>query len=420
MTENQQVLKERLQKLLTQKKSKKFYAERLGIDEREVTDLLEHIRLGQEAILDVSILADYVCDLEDVIVKLDEDIRAGKGELTAKFKDEIKTLDELIEKCKIDTNKWNIDRYVQNYWGNDSHPHWQVKAFLSKKTTEENFQKNFLSFLETYKPIKEVIITRRGDKDIDYPLSCLIINKQDEHLNKFDIYGDNSIKDRFIRTFDKIRSIVVEAATCHKIDEIVYILGSDQFNSEWTGLTTKGTPQSNLMPYQEAFQEICDYEVGIINLLSSQCNKLKVLYVAGNHDEYVGWHLIHWLQAVNSNNLAIEFDISPRYTKYIRYGKSAIMFNHGDAIKPAKLANMFPIQFKEEWSKADNFYIFTGDKHHEVSIDFNGIKFYQLPALSGSKSLWDDKNGHVYSPAELTAFLLEEKQGMVNIYKQKL
>jgi hypothetical protein len=96
------------------------------------------------------------------------------------------------------------------------------------------------------------------------------------------------------------------------------------------------------------------------------------------------------------------------------------MFNHGDAIKPAKLANMFPIEFKEEWSKCNNYYIFTGDKHHEVSIDFNGIKFYQLPALSGSKSLWDEKNGHTCSPAELTAFLIEEDQGMSAIYKQRL
>lgn len=419
MTENQQVLKERLQKLLSQKKSKKFYAERLGIDEREITDLLEHIRRGQEAILDVTVLADYVCDLEDIIVKLDEDIKAGKGELTARLKDEVKTLDELIVKCKIDTDKWTIDRYVQNYWGNDSHPHWQVKAYLSRKTAREDFQKNFLSFLETYNPSLGCI-EEAPDWDYISPRGCLIINKQDEHLNKYDIHGDNWMEKRFTGTYNKVKTILDIAGNNNCLERIIYVIGSDEFNSEWTGLTTKGTPQSNLMPYQGAFTHICNYEIGMIDLLKKYTDNLQVMYMPGNHDEYVGWHLIHWLQASYRNSESVSFDISTAYTKYMRYGKSALMFNHGDAIKPAKLANMFPIQFKEEWSKAENFYVFTGDKHHEVSMDFNGIKFYQLPALSSAKSLWDEKNGHVCSPAELTAFLIEEEQGMSAIYKQKL
>ena len=90
------------------------------------------------------------------------------------------------------------------------------------------------------------------------------------------------------------------------------------------------------------------------------------------------------------------------------------------AIKAAKLANIFPIEFKEKWSYHDNYYIFTGDRHHEVSLDFNGIKFYQIPAFSKAKSLWDDKMGHVCSKAEVTGFLIEFDNGMTNIFKQYL
>jgi hypothetical protein len=49
---------------------------------------------------------------------LKKDIVNGKGEITLSLANEIKTLDELIEKCKIDTTKWEITKYVQNYWGN--------------------------------------------------------------------------------------------------------------------------------------------------------------------------------------------------------------------------------------------------------------------------------------------------------------
>lgn len=419
MTENQQVLRNRLQQLLTRKKSKRYYAKQLGVTENEVNNLLERIRRGEEVEESVE-MANYIATLEDVIVKFEENIKAGTSELTANLKEEIKTLDELIEKCKIDTEKWTIDRYVQNYWGNSAQPHWQVKAYLTKKTPAENFQKEFKEFLRTYSPSPMRVSYKSLPTDTFCSKACLIINKQDEHLNKFDINGDNSIQERFNRTFNKVTKILEGARSTNYLEKIVYILGSDQFNSEWTGCTTKGTPQQNIAPYQEAFSKICDYELKMINLLKSNCDNLEVVYVPGNHDEYVGWHLIHWLQAMFWTSTNIQFDISYKYTKYMRYGKSAIMFNHGDAIKPAKLANIFPIQFKEEWSKAENFYIFTGDKHHEVSIDFNGIKFYQLPALSGSKSSWDEKMGHTCSPAELTAFLIEEEQGMTNIYKQKL
>src|SRR5882762_450925 len=264
MTENQQVLKERLQKLMSQKQSRKFYAKRLGITENEVRDLIENIRRGQEALDEIPAILEYVTDLEDVIVNFSEDVKEGKGEVTAKVKEEIKTLDELIEKCKIDTEKWNIDRYVQNYWGNDRQPHWQVKAFLSKKTSEENFSKNFTAFLESYKldagevePVEYNYLAKNA---------CLIVNKQDEHLNKFDINGSNVIEHRFQKTYFKLQRILEAANTMNILDQIVYILGSDQFNSEWTGLTTRGTPQTNLMPFQEAFEKICEYEISMINL----------------------------------------------------------------------------------------------------------------------------------------------------------
>lgn len=158
----------------------------------------------------------------------------------------------------------------------------------------------------------------------------------------------------------------------------------------------------------------------MITMLLQYAENVNVIYVAGNHDEYVGWHLVTWLQSYFRNTNRLTFDVSPKYRKYVSYGGSALMFNHGDALKPAKLAALFPIEFREAWSFHSNFYIFTGDKHHEVSQDFNGIKFYQIPAFSSAKSLWDDKNGHVMSKAEVTAFLIEQGSGMTNIFKQYL
>ena len=414
MPENQSLLQQ-LEQMLHWKKSKKFYADKLNITESEVDELMKELRSSEEVQNEAEI-ASYIGELEDAIVRFSEDVQKGTGEVVFNSKEEIKSLDELIEKCKIDTDKWEITKYVQNYWGNADHPHYQVKAWLGVKKNEQVFQDSFVSFLENYQPCSPEIVAPKfdlGKKD-----ACLIINKQDSHLNKLDVEGNNDIGERFGTFIQKVEIILNQASLANNLSDIKYIIGSDEFNSEFTNTTTKGTPQQNILSYHTAFQLICEHEVSVINLLLQKGHEVEVIFVAGNHDEFVGWHLASWLQTYFRNEERVFFDISPRYRKYVSYGSSAIMFNHGDALKPAKLAHLFPMEYKEDWSDHNNFYIFTGDKHHEMSLDFNGIKFYQLPAFSTAKSSWDEKNGYTISKGEVTGFLLEFNDGMTNIFKQ--
>ena len=416
MPENQALLNQ-LEEILHWKKSKKFYADKLGIAESDVDELLKELRT-RESIIQEAELGNYISELEETIVRFEEDILKGTGEIVINTKDEIKSLDELIVKCKIDTDKWEITKYVQNYWGNGETPHWQVKAWLGKKSTEQVFQDAFVDFLDSYKPVSQEVMSPKWEGN-KFP-AMLIINKQDSHLNKYDIDGNNDVTDRLANIMYKVEMIANQAQLSNNLDQITYIIGSDEFNSEFTGMTTKGTPQTNTHTYQTSYEYICGHEVVMITMLLQYAENVNVVYVAGNHDEYVGWHMVNWLRTYFRSIERVTFDCSPKYRKYISYGGSALMFNHGDAIKPAKLAALFPIEYREGWSFHNNFYIFTGDKHHEVSHDFNGIKFYQIPAFSNAKSLWDDKNGHTMSKAEVTGFLIEQGSGMTNIFKQYL
>jgi hypothetical protein len=416
MPENQALLNQ-LEEILHWKKSKKFYADKLGIAESDVDELLKELRT-RESIIQETELGNYISELEETIVRFEEDILKGTGEIVINTKDEIKSLDELIIKCKIDTDKWEITKYVQNYWGNGETPHWQVKAWLGKKSTEQVFQDAFVDFLDSYKPVSQDVMSPKWEGN-KFP-AMLVINKQDSHLNKYDIDGNNDVTDRLANIMYKVEMIANQAQLSNNLDQITYIIGSDEFNSEFTGTTTKGTPQTNTHTYQTSFEYICGHEVLMITMLLQYAENVNVVYVAGNHDEYVGWHMVNWLRTYFRNIERVTFDCSPKYRKYISYGGSALMFNHGDAIKPAKLAALFPIEYREGWSFHNNFYIFTGDKHHEVSHDFNGIKFYQIPAFSNAKSLWDDKNGHTMSKAEVTGFLIEQGSGITNIFKQYL
>jgi len=416
MSENQSLLQQ-LEEILHWKKSKKFYADKLGITELEVDELLNALRNQEKSEEDAEV-GNYIAELENVIIKFTEDISKGTGEVVANFSEEVKSLDELIEKCHIDTDKWEITKYVQNFWGNGTNPHWQVKAWLGKKSTEQVFQDSFVDFLASYQPVSQEVMSPKFVPE--KPNGMLVINKQDSHLNKWDVDGDNDVTSRMAKIMYKVDVIATQAQLSNNLEEITYIIGSDEFNSEYTNATTKGTPQQNTHTYHTSFEYICNHEVLMITMLLQHAKHVNVVYVAGNHDEFVGWHMVNWLQTYFRNTDRLTIDDSPKYRKYVSYGNSALMFNHGDAIKPAKLAGLFPIEYRDQWSFHHNFYIFTGDKHHEVSHDFNGIKFYQIPAFSNAKSLWDDKNGHTMSKGEVTAFLIDQAEGMTNIFKQYL
>ena len=94
MPENQALLNQ-LEEILHWKKSKKFYADKLGITESEVDELLVELR-NREIVEEVAEVGNYISELEEVIVRFEEDIAKGTGEVIFNTKDEIKSLDELI------------------------------------------------------------------------------------------------------------------------------------------------------------------------------------------------------------------------------------------------------------------------------------------------------------------------------------
>lgn len=352
---------------------------------------------------------------EEYTKKIDNEKGTIQSDVETTF--EPKNDEELAALHKIDTDKYRISTYWSKMKPNGNFTSSVLATLIDKENSPSYFQEEFITFLKTYKPIAK--IAKRKELSIVDGV-CIILPKQDAHFNKHDMYGDNDIDKRFDIVYKSTEKMVSKVNNASYIDEIVYIVGSDQFNSEWTGATTKFTPQSNILSYQGAFTEICNHEISVINMLLEYAQNVKIMFLPGNHDEYVGWHLINWLEAYYRETEGIEFNSSIENTKYHRFGNSAMMFNHGDAIKPKELAHKFPIGFKDEWSECEHYFIYTGDRHVEMSLDIHGIKFYQVPQLSNAKSRWDDKQGYIDSKAEMTAFVVTEKKGISDILKDIL
>jgi hypothetical protein len=327
--------------------------------------------------------------------------------------DEIPTEEQIIDHFKIDTSRYKINQiYHKTSFGGKYAVTVSLLALKGNKTITVN--QDFISKIESIKPYENIELYKGEESDV---YGSLIIPKQDAHWNKADIHGNNSMEQRFEQFIDLLSYQINNIA--HDLEEIVYVVGSDEFNSEWTDATTRGTPQQNLMSYSESFEKISEFNIQTINLLRTVTPKVKVILLNGNHDHNVSWHLAHLLKHLYKNVSSVEINDSLENTKIYSYYSNLVLLNHGDVIKPKDLAAKFPILAKEQWSDHSNYYCITGDKHHEVSHDFHGIMWYQVPQLSNAKSRWDDKMGFSTSKAELLTFLFE-RDGLYSIQRKQI
>lgn len=328
--------------------------------------------------------------------------------------DNIPTEQEIVDHFNIDLTKYRISQiWHKTTPGGKYSISVNLQALKGNETI--NLDEEFILKLNSLQPINQLQLPIITDK----PKACLVIPKQDAHWDKMDIDGNNSIEDRF-STFTKNMLYQLEKIQkTNTLEKIIYIVGSDEFNSEWTSQTTKGTPQQNTMSYQKAFEKVSEFSIEFIKLLRFYTPKVEVVLLNGNHDHNVSWHLANLLKHVFSKNESITIDTDLSNTKIVEYSSSLILLNHGDEMKPKDLATKFPIIAKDKWSKFDNYFVLSGDKHHEQAYDYNGIRTYQVPQLSKAKSLWDDKKGHLCSKAELVTFLFEE-EGLSNILRKEI
>jgi UDP-2,3-diacylglucosamine pyrophosphatase LpxH len=328
--------------------------------------------------------------------------------------DNIPTEEEIVNHFNIDLTKYRISQiWHKTTPGGKYSISVNLQALKGNETI--NLDDEFILKLNNLQPINQLQLPLITDK----PKACLIIPKQDAHWDKMDIDGNNSIEDRF-STFTKTMLYQLEKVQkTNTLEKIIYIVGSDEFNSEWTSQTTKGTPQQNTMSYQKAFEKVSEFSIEFIKLLRFYTQKIEVVLLNGNHDHNVSWHLSNLLKHVFSKNESITIDTELNNTKIVEYSSSLILLNHGDEMKPKDLATKFPIIAKDKWSQFDNYFVLSGDKHHEQAYDYNGVRTYQVPQLSKAKSLWDDKKGHLCSKAELVTFLFEE-EGLSNILRKEI
>jgi hypothetical protein len=411
MSENQSLLQQ-LEVLLGWKKSKSFYAKKLGITEFEVDDLLKELKESKD-IRNEAEVATYIGELEQCLIEINNDKGTLKSTLESTF--EPKSDIELAKLHKIDLNKYKISTYWSKLKSNGKFTS-SVFCMLKKPTdyTMEDFSKFLNSYVPKTLPIANILTHDENEELVDVEISI-----SDFHLAKKTLEKESILdkKIQYIQTIDQLLSRVTRT---FDINKIVFPISNDFFHTDnYQNQTTAGTPQDVLISYDNEYEEGFDLLVEAIRILKSVCNVVEVVLVQGNHDRTKSFYLAHALEVFFKNDKSIIFQREHSSTKTVVLGNTFIGYHHGNC-KIETLPLLFATGKNSiDFGNAKYREIHTGDKHHYMAKEIKGVRIQQMPSLSGTDR-WHEDNLYVNNIRAGLALVYHYIDGKIAEYESRI
>jgi hypothetical protein len=403
MSENQRLLYQ-LEELLHWKKSKKFYAQKLGVSEYEVNELMKELKQKE----DPEVTVNYTEETRKVNVE--------KGTIESVITSDFEPKDD-IELAKL--HKINLDKYViTNYWSKMlPNGKFTSSVFSKRKQAKDYSPEDFSKFLENYKP-NNILVTKIPNlKDV----VNVEISLSDYHLAKRTVDGDNSIQARANRYLDVAQSLINKVVSNYHIDTVILPISNDFFHTDnYQHQTTNGTPQDTIMDYSEEYELGFSILVDTINMLRQYANHVVVVLVQGNHDRTKSFYLAHALDVFFKEVADVDFIREHSVVKGITLGNTFIGWHHGNCkIEDLPLLFATHPQYSQAFGNAKYREVHTGDKHHYMAKEVKGVRIQQMPSLSGTDR-WHLDNNYVHSVRAALALVYDVELGKVAEFESRI
>jgi len=366
----------KLETLLKNKKSTSFYATKLGISELEVKQLLKKLRKKE----------DIFEDLEDI----ERHINIDKGELESKVESTFdpKSVEELAQLHKIDLNKYKISNYWSKVKPNGKFTS-SVFATLRKPTDYnlEDFTK-FLSNWKAPKTVPQFYHWNKANEPVDVEL-----NIADFHLAKKTFEGDN-LYTKVLDYHKVIVDLTRKITNNYNINKLVFPISNDFFHTDTIqNTTTNGTPQDVTAWFDEEYEVGFELLANAINYLTTQAKEVEVVLVQGNHDRTKGFYVAHALEVFFKEYKNVKFQREHSTVKSVILGNTFIGYHHGNSVKLEALPLIFATgKYAAQFGNAKYREIHTGDKHHYLAKEVQGVRIQQMPSLSKTDRWHRDNN----------------------------
>lgn len=367
-----------------------------------------------------------------------DEIKGDNRILTKVVAKRIKTLKDLIEVCEIDSDEWEIERYVVNKWESaaiprstrdSEHEGWvrpntkptvtqlfQVKAWMKLRrhiiTAKEEI-KALIQKAENFAPKYPALIFKNRNESgnlgefsfHDHHFGSLIWGRETGGADYDTAIAKRAYEDALTTLLGRVKG--------YGLDKAMIVFGSDQLNSDnLEGLTTKGTPQDNDSRFHKVFSISRDVSIWAIEALCSVVPQVEAIVIPGNHDTLSSFLLGSALQAWFRNSKNVTIDNEPTHRKYKQHGTCFLMFTHGNA---GKLENYPQIMAAEQpalWGRTLYREAHTGDKHRKQLIELPGATVRILPSLRPPDA-WCAENHFVGSIRAAEAYVWNDREGLI-------
>jgi transposase len=328
-----------------------------------------------------------------------DDVKRDQWEISLD-RTRIHTLDDLLEYCEVDTETWDVERFLCNKWevgikkgeGDAAHvevePLYQVKVWLKKKALPvlaiQEALAQFKEEAKNHSPKFPPTILRMRSKYssgvwvehsiVDHHFGALIWDKEtgrgDYDLN----IAKTCWRGAIIANCDRTDS--------YKPEGILFPIGNDQQNADnRQGNTEKGTPQSMDSRYQKVTRVSRAETKWAVDQFLARYGRVHVVPVPGNHDPLTTFHLGDYLDAWYRNDPRVTVDTRPLFRKYWELGVVGIGFLHGNTGKLERYGMTFAAEEPKMWGRTRWREIHSADKHQRSLVEFDGYAVRILPSL---------------------------------------
>lgn len=269
-----------------------------------------------------------------------------------------KSPEEIIKLLNIDTDVWKLS----SYWNKQVGDKWKISAFVTKIKENDEF-KLFSDLLKNWKPKPFYINNSVKKVNNNLPKVCGIMSLQDIHFGK---EGNSTIDLDFESA---IEDLIQRASMSHHIEVLYFVIGGDLINMDtFSGTTTSGTALDNSMRATDAYMQAFDCMQWAVVNLANYCDKLKVVYLPGNHDRLSSFHLAHALsKSIEGYN--IEWDVEYAERKAYVWGQNFNAFEHGD-VKSKSTPLIYATEFPYLWGNTTYRTLFTGHYHQSRKVEY--------------------------------------------------
>ena len=355
------------------------------------------------------------------------DSSGDSGQVITSVDYEIKTVDDALDRADVDRAIWEVERFTVNSWqvamrmgsGDSEGVHkstlWQVKVWLRRKVKRNisDAADGLIERMRKHSPAYRAV-KYKATRD----RHLLEVDLFDSHFGKLawapetgDTY-DLGIAERVYQT--AVADILSRVQHC-PIERILYPIGQDFFHvNSPSNVTANGTPQDTDGRLAKIFESGC---AAVINAIDHclAIAPVEVLFVPGNHDRDISWHLCKFLEAWYRRTKNVTIDTRPISRKFYRYGVNLIGFTHGDEERHDALPAIMATSVPDLWAATKFREWHTGHFHKRkevryVAADSHGETVVRtLRSLSGTDS-WHYRKGYIGLRAA-EAFLYSRELG---------